>query len=164
MYDLSRDLLVQGTGSAGSVSLLNTGAWNPALSYVSTSVSDSSSQGSVTQVASVSVTTDGSTDIEIYYKWPGFYVGSAPLLVTLSVAIDGTVLDQAPVYVQSASSGSPSNGGSARYYTSSGQSNTPSAATHTITFRFQSASASQTTTMKCSATALACLRVSPAVA
>jgi hypothetical protein len=164
MYDLSRNLLVQGTGSAGVVSLLSTGAWTPALSYVTAPVSDSSSQGSVTQVASVSVTTDGSTDIEIYAKWPGFYVGSAPLLVTLSVAIDGTVLDQAPVYVQSASSGSPSNGGSWRYYTESGNSTTPSSGTHTITFRFQSASSSQTTTMKCSATALGTLRVAPAVA
>lgn len=165
MYDLSRNLLVQGTGSAGSVALLSTGAWAPALAYVSSAVSDSAAKGSVTQVASVSVTTDGSTDIEIYYKWPGFYVsGSPPLLVTLSVAIDGTVLDQTPVYVQSSSPGSPSNGGSARYYTSSGQGNTPSAATHTVTFRFQSASASLTTTMACAATALACLRVAPAVA
>ena len=114
----------------------------------------------MTQVASVSVTTDGATDIEIYYKWPGFYVSaSPPLMVALSVAIDGTVLDQTPVYVQSSSSGSPGNGGSARYYTSSGQGTTPTAGTHTITFRFQSASASQTTTMKCASTALACLRL-----
>ncbi len=164
MYDMSRTLLVQGTGTAGSTALLSTGAWSPALSYVTSPVSDSSSEGSVTQAASVSVTVDGSTDLEIYYKWPGFYVGSAPLLVTLSVAIDGTVLDQVPIYVQSASSGSPSNGGSARYYTSSGQGNTPTAATHTITFRFQSASTSQATVMKCASTAVACLRVSPAVA
>ncbi len=165
MYDLSRDLLVQGTGSAGSVSLLGTGGWAPALAYVSSPVSDSSNKGAVTQVASVSVTTDGATDIEIYYKWPGFYVSaSPPLMVTLSVAIDGTVLDQTEVYVQSSSSGSPGNGGSAKYFTSSAQATTPSAATHTITFRFQSASASLTTTLQASSTALACLRVAPAVA
>ena len=74
------------------------------------------------------------------------------------------MLDQAPIDVQSASSASPANGGSWRYYTSSGQGTTPAAGTHTITFRFQSASTSQTTTMKCSSTALACLRVAPAVA
>lgn len=165
MYDLSRDLLVQGTGTAGSVSLLGTGGWTPALAYVSSPVSDSSSKGSVTQVASVSVTTDGATDIEIYYKWPGLYVSSSPpLMVALSVAIDGTVLDQTPVLVQSSSSGAPGNGSSARYYTSAGQGTTPAAGTHTITFRFQSASVSLTTVMQCAATALACLRVAPAVA
>ena len=164
MYDLSRDLLVQGTGTAGVVSLLGTGGWAPALTYVSSPVTDSSSKGSVTQVASVSITTDGATDIEVYYKWPGFYVSSAPLMVALSVAIDGTVLDQTPVYVEASSSGSAGNGGSARYYTSSGQGTTPTAATHTVTFRFQSASGSLTTTMQCASTALACLRVAPAVA
>lgn len=164
MYDVSRNLLVQGTGTAGTVSLLGTGGWAPALAYASSPVSDSSSKGSVTQVASVSVTTDGATDIEIYYKWPGFYVSaSPPLMVALSVAIDGTVLDQTPVLVQSSSSGAPGNGGSARYYTSSGQGTTPTAGTHTITFRFQSASASLTTTMQCAAAALAILRVAPAV-
>lgn len=165
MYDLSRNILVQGTGVAGTVALVSTGAWAPALAYVSSPVSDSAAKGSVTQVASASVTVDGSTDLEIYYKWPGLYVSSSPpLLVTLSVAIDGTVLDQAPVYVQSSSSGSPSNGGSARYYTEAGNSTTPAAGTHTITLRFQSASGSLTTTMACAAQALACLRVAPAVA
>ena len=165
MMDMSRNLLVQGTGTAGVVSLLGTGGWSPALDLVSSPVSDSSDKGAVTQVASVSITTDGATDIEIYYKWPGFYVSaSPPLMVALSVAIDGTVLDQTPVYVESDSSGSPGNGGSARYYTSSGQGNTPTAATHTVTFRFQSASESLTTTMQCASTALACLRVAPAVA
>ena len=76
----------------------------------------------------------------------------------------GTVLDQAPVYVQSSSSSNPGNGGSARYYTEAGNSTTPAAGTHTITFRFQSASGSLTTTMQAASTALACLRVAPAVA
>jgi len=79
------------------------------------------------------------------------------------VAIDGTVLDQTPVLVQSSSSGAPGNGSSARYYTSSGQGTTPTAGTHTITFRFQSASTSLTTTMACASTALGILRVAPAV-
>lgn len=165
MYDLSRDLLVQGTGTAGSVSLLGTGGWAPALAYASSPVSDSSNKGAVTQVASVSVTTDGATDIEVFYKWPGFYVSSSPpLMVALSVAIDGTVLDQTPVYVQSSSSSAPGNGGSAKFFTESGNGTTPTAGTHTITFRFQSASTSLTTVMQCASTALGCLRVAPAVA
>ena len=162
MYDMSRNLLVKGTGSAGSTALLSSGPWTPALSYVSSPKSDSSAKGTLTQVTSVSVTTDGSTDLDIYYKWPGLYVGTAPLLVTMEVTIDGVVLDQTPISVQSSSSGSPANGGSARFYTSSGAGNTPSAATHTIAFSFQSASGSITTTMACSSTALACLRVAPA--
>lgn len=164
MMDLSRNLLVQGTGTAGSVSLLGTGGWSPALAYKSSTVTDSSGKGNLTAITSVSVTTDGATDIEIYYKWPGFYVSaSAPLLVTLSVSIDGTVLDQTPIYVESASSGAPGNGGSARYYTSSGQGTTPTAATHTVSFAFQSASSSLTTTMACGSTSLGILRVAPAV-
>ncbi len=162
MYDMSRNLLVKGTGSSGSTALLGTGPWTPALSYVSSAKSDSAARGTLTQVTSVSVTTDGSTDIDVYYKWPGLYVGTAPLLVTMEVTIDGTVLDQTPIYAQSSSSGSPANGGSARYYTSSGAGTTPTAATHTIAFSFQSASSAQTTTMACSSTALACLRVAPA--
>jgi hypothetical protein len=164
MYDMSRNLLVQGTGTAGQTALLGSGAWTPALAYVSSPVSDSSSKGSLKQVTSVSVTTDGATDLEIYYKWPGLYVGSAPLLVTMSVAIDGTVVDQTPVYVQTTSSGTASAGGSARYYTSSAAGTTPSAATHTISFSFQSASTSTTTTMANSSTAVAALRVAPATA
>ena len=163
MYDMSRNLLVLGTGSAGSTALLSAGPWTPALSYVSSSKSDSAAKGTLTQVTSVNVTTDGSTDLEIYVKWPGLYVGTAPLLVTMSVLIDGTVLDQTNLYAQSNSSGSPANGGSARYFTSSGAATTPSAGTHTIAFSFQSASGSITTTMANTSTALACLRVAPAV-
>jgi hypothetical protein len=165
MYDLSRNLLVQGTGTAGSVSLLGTGGWAPALVYASSPLSDSAAKGSLKQVASASITTDGATDIEVYYKWPGLYVSaSPPLMVTMSVAIDGTVIDQTPILVQSSSSSAPGNGGSARYYTSPGQGTTPTAGTHTVAFRFQSASTSLTTTMAFASTALGCLRVAPAVA
>jgi hypothetical protein len=163
MLNLATQQLVQGTGTAGVTSAVSIAPWSPAIAYKTSTLSDSSAKGALTQILSVSVTTDGATDIEIYAKWPGLYVGTAPLLVTMSVAIDGTTLDQAPVYVQSASSGSPSNGGSFRYYTSSGEDTTPTAATHTITFAFQSASTSVATTLACAATALACLRVAPVV-
>jgi hypothetical protein len=164
MYNMSTNTLVQGTGTAGVTQAVQTGPWAPAVAYKTTTVSDSSDKGALTTILSVSVTTDGATDIEIYAKWPGIYVGTAPLLITMSVAIDGDVLDQNPVDAQSASSSSPANGGCWRAYTSSGQSTTPSAGTHTITFSFQSASTSVTTTLACASTALACLRVSPVVA
>ena len=163
MYDLSRGLLVQGTGTAGAVGLLS-GAWAPALAYRKTTLSDSAAKGALTPVLSVSVTTDGATDIEVYAKWPGLYLTAAPLIVTMSVAIDGVVLDQCPVYAQSVTPTAPGNGGSFRAYTSLGNATTPTAATHTVSFSFQSASTSATTTMACSSAAQACLRVSPAVA
>lgn len=164
MYDLSRDLLVQGTGAAGSTALLNSGPWTPALAEKTSNVSDSSGRGNLTTILSESVTVDGSTDLEIYYKWAGLYVTSAPLLVTMSVSLDGTVLDQTNLYAQSTSSSSPANGSAARYFTSSGAGTTPSAGTHTITFSFQSASSSATTTVVCSSTAIAALRVAPTTA
>jgi hypothetical protein len=164
MMDMSRNLLVQGTGTAGSVALLNTGAWNPALAYGTSAVSDSSAKGSLKQILSVNVTTDGETDIEVYIKWPGLYVSVAPLIVAMTISVDGTVVDQTPIYAQSSSSSAPGNGGSTRWYSSSALGTTPSAATHTISFGFRSASATATTTMACSSNALACLRVAPAVA
>lgn len=163
MYNLATNQLVQGTGTAGTTAPVSISPWAPALAYKTTAVSDTASKGSLTTILTVSVTVDGSTDLEIYYKWPGIYVGTAPLLETLSVAIDGTILDQTNVDAQSASSGSPANGSSARYYTSSSNSTTPAAGTHTITFAFQSASTSVLTTLPCSSTAVACLRVAPAV-
>jgi hypothetical protein len=163
MLNLATNQLVQGTGTAGVTQAVSIAPWSPAIAFKTSTVSDSSGKGSLTQILSVSVTTDGATDIEVYAKWPGLYVGTAPLLVTMSVAIDGTVLDQTPVYAQSASSGSPANGGSFRAYTSSAESTTPDAGTHTITFSFQSASESVTTTLACASTAVACLRVAPVV-
>ena len=50
--------------------------------------------------ARLSITVDGSTDIEIYYKWTGLKAsGSVPLLCTMQVSIDATVLDQAVISV-----------------------------------------------------------------
>lgn len=163
MYDLSRGLLVQGTGTAGTVGLLG-GAWSPALAFQKTPLSDSASRGALTPVLSVNVTTNGVTDLEVYAKWPGLYVSAGPLIVTMTVAVDGTVLDQAPVYVQSVTSTAPGNGGSFRAYTSALNATTPAAGTHTVTFGFQSASTSATTTLACSSTAQGVLRVAPAVA
>jgi hypothetical protein len=163
MYDLSRNVLVQGTGTAGTVDLIS-GAWTPALVYRKTTLSDSTAKGALTSVLSVSVTTDGVTDISVYAKWPGVYVSAGPLIVTMSVSIDGVALDQAPIYVQSQTPSAPGNGGCFRAYTSASNATTPTAGTHTITFAFQSASTTATTTLACSSTAQGVLRVAPAVA
>jgi len=74
------------------------------------------------------------------------------------------VLDQSPIYVQSATSTAPANGGSFRAYTSASNGTTPAFGTHTVAFTFQSASTSATTTLACSSTAQGVLRCAPAIA
>ena len=54
MYDLSRNLLVRGTGVAGTVGLIGAGAWAPALTYAKTPISDTAAKGTLTQVLAVS--------------------------------------------------------------------------------------------------------------
>lgn len=161
MYDMAAKALVQGTGTAGSTAPLALLPWTPIVSVATANVTDGSAMGVLTPIATASVTTDGATNIEIYYKWSGLKAsGSVPLLVTMQVAIDGTVLDQAVVSARSTTV--YGDGGSARYYTSAGQSTTPSAGMHTISFGFQSASTSVTTTLSAATSAPAMLRVSPA--
>jgi hypothetical protein len=159
MYNIAAGTIVQGTGTAGSVASLPVLPWVPVMAQATSNVTDSSAKGVLTTIATTSTfVCDGSTDVEIYYKWTGFTVSTAPLLVTLEVKIDSTVVDQTVVYP--ASSSVFSCGGSARYYTSSG-SNRPIAGSHTVTFSFQSASSSFTTTLSASSTAAAVVRVTP---
>jgi hypothetical protein len=160
MYDLATNAVVQGTGTAGTTAPLTLLPWSPVVSVATTNVSDVAAKGVLTTIATASITTDGSTDIEIYYKATGWKAsGSVPLLVTMQVSLDSTVLDQCVISVPSTSVFGA--GGSARFYTSAAQSNTPGAGSHTITFAFQSASTSVTTTLSAAASAPAMLRVAP---
>jgi hypothetical protein len=159
-YDISAGAVVQGSGTAGSTAPLTLLPWSPVVSVQTSNVNDSAAKGVLTTICTASVTTDGSTDIEVYYKWTGLKAsGSVPLLCTMQVAIDGTTLDQAVVSIPSTSVYGA--GGSARGYTSAGQSNTPSAGSHTIMFAFQSASSSVTTTLSAASSSTATLRVAP---
>lgn len=160
-YNVSAGALVTGSGTAGVTSPLPVLPWSPVISQVASTMSDSGSPGTVTTITTASVVTGGE-DIEVFYKWPGWKVSAAPLLVTVQVALDGTVVDQTVLYP--ASSSLASCGGSARWYSSAAASTTPSAGSHTLTFAFQSASGSATTTLAASGTALAVLRVAPASA
>jgi hypothetical protein len=162
MLDLSSGALVKGTGTAGSVAQLPVLPWAPVLALATTPVNDSAARGVLTQICTATVPTDGVTDLELFYKWSGFISAAAPVLVTMSVAIDGVTLDQTVISVPSASVYGA--GGSARYWTSAAQGNTPSAGSHTVTFAFQSASTSATTTLTAAANSPATLRVAPAVA
>lgn len=160
-YDIAAGAVVQGSGTAGSTAPLTLLPWNPVVSVQTSNVTDTAAKGVLTPICTASITVDGSTDVELYYKWTGLKVsGSAPLLVTMQVSIDGSVLDQAVISVPSTSVYGA--GGSARYYTSAGQSTTPSAGTHTISFGFMSASTSVTTTLSAGSSSPAMLRVAPA--
>ena len=162
MYDIAAGSLVQGTGVSGTTAPLALLPWDPVVSVHTSNVDDSAAKGVLTTICTVTgLVTDGSTDIEIYYKWTGLKAsGSVPLLCTMQVKIDSTVLDQAVVSIPSTSVYGA--GGSARYYTSAAQGTTPTLGTHTITFAFQSASSSVTTTLSAATTAPAMLRVAPA--
>lgn len=161
MYNIATGQLVQGTGTAGSVTSPSLLKWVPQMTLITSNVT-ASTGGALTQVTSVSVTTDGSTDIEIYYKWGGVE-GNAGYMQML-VYIDGTECDS--VYIQSQNStASASSGGAVRYFTSSGQGNTPAAGTHTIAFKFQAGGGGTSTNDKviASTAAPAILRVAPVV-
>ena len=161
MYNIQAGSIVAGTGVAGTVAPIPVLPWAPVYSQVASTMSDTSAKGVLTTITTAAISTGGE-DIEVYYKWPGWTVSSAPLLVTVQVSVDSTVVDQTVLYP--ASSSVASCGGSARWYSSAGASTTPSAGAHTITFAFQSASTSATTTLAASGTALAILRVAPASA
>lgn len=154
MYDLATGQLVQGTGTAGSVSLVSTLKWAPQSSYRTSSVT-AAHAGTQTTIATVSVTTDGATDIEIFTKWP--YITGSAAEMTLQVQIDGTQVDE----VTTATGGT--GGGSSRYFTSAAQGTTPSAATHTVTWLFQAAGSGTSTSdgVYAASTAPAILKVSP---
>lgn len=159
MIQLDTGAIVTGSGTAGQVNPIPILPWSPVQTLVTAPVSDTAAKGALTTIATASISVDGSTDIEIYYKWAGFKCSTAGTLVTVQVSIGGTVLDQTVILPQSTSV--YSCGGSARAWTSAGQGNTPAAGTHTITFAFQSASSTPTTTMDATATALGILRITP---
>ena len=162
MYDLSANQLVQGTGTAGHVAVPGQLPWAGQLAIRTSNVL-AASAGALTTVASVNVTTDGATDIEMYIKWGGVQ-GSASYM-TLGVYIGATLADS--VNIESLDGTSfPTNGGSARFFTSAAQGNTPSAATHTITWKFQAqgSGTSSSDGIVASSSMIAMLRVSPVVA
>ena len=158
MITLDTNTLVQGTGTAGSVTQPSLLKWVPQLAIVTSSVK-AGSAGALTTVASVSVTVDGSTDIEVYCKWPGV-IGSSTY-IELYAYLDSTVLDT--VWLVSSAGSQPTGGGAGRAFTSASQSDTPAAGTHTVYFRFQAHGSGTSTNdgVYASSSAIAMLRVAP---
>lgn len=159
MYNLATNQLCQGTGVAGVTAPPSVLPWVPQIA-VKTSNTLAASGGALTTVESVSVTTDGGTDIEMYIKWSGVQ-GSANF-IALGVYIDGTLADSVQVKSLNGTSFATS-GGSAHFYTSAAQGNTPSAATHTIAWKFQAGGSGTSSNdgIIASSSAPAMLRVAP---
>lgn len=128
--------------------LLHTGAAGPKQPVLlpftpvtASSTSDKISTGAETAVLSVSITTDGSTDVEIHYAW--FAVrdqgtSTNPIInVHQRIYIDSTLVSTlavAPI-LNTNSQGGP-GGGSGWYRTMASLGTTPSAGTHTIAWKF----------------------------
>ena len=94
MYNLASNALVVGSGTAGVTGLPSILPWPPQIA-VKTSNTLAGSAGNLTTVQSVTVTTDGLTDIEIYLKWGG--VQGTAQYITISVWIDTTLADSVQV-------------------------------------------------------------------
>ena len=158
MYNLATNALVTGSGTAGVTGLPSILPWAPQIA-VKTSNTLAGSAGNLTTVQSVSVTTDGLTDIEMYLKWGGVQ-GSAQY-ITISVTIDSAVADS--VQVESLEGTTATGGGSVHFYTSAAQGNTPTAGTHTVTMQFQAFGTGTTPNdgIVASATSATLLRVAP---
>lgn len=114
----------------------------PAQAGVTTSVPlFSNVSGTVTStevtIATVTVTTDGLTDLEITIKGAGIYqeVAQQTGVVFFRIRLDGTVLDEFFTGALAAMPlGDAYHGFCNTHFTSASLSTTPSAATHTITF------------------------------
>jgi hypothetical protein len=159
MYNLATNQLVQGSGTAGVVSLPSVLPWVPQIA-IKTSNTLAGSAGALVTVQSVSVTTDGATDIEMYAKWTGVQ-GNAGY-INIGLYIDGTLADSINVEsLESTTFGTM--GGSFSAFTSSAQGNTPTAATHTIALKFQAGGSGTSTSdgIVASASSPCILRVAP---
>jgi hypothetical protein len=140
---------------------LSTLPWAPVSNY---RTSDTISvAGAVVSAGSVTIDTDGSTDIAIYVKATGIQMSAShgEFGANLQVYLDGTLLDE--MTVSNPSSDNVVRGGGAfTAYTSSSQGTTPSAGTHSVEFGFQGIDAAGLdVTLFAADYAPAVLRVSP---
>lgn len=106
--------------------------WAPVV--VTTATSTSVANTNTVTVLQTTVTTDGYTDIEITFKWPGLLctAGSGTSYsMIFTMLIDSTAVD-AIFTAEATGDGYSQAGGSWQYYTSGAQGTTPSAGTHTV--------------------------------
>jgi hypothetical protein len=121
-----------------------------------------------TLIASVTIVTDGFTDIEITYHIVGFFqpVNVGVKSIAFTVEIDGTQLTEIDQQTNSDDQAGISHGGFTDVYqTSSLSGDTPSAGTHTVTFHATcpAGGSGDEVNIRASATRNAYLRVNAAV-
>jgi hypothetical protein len=136
LYNIATNQLVTGTGTAGSVTLPSILPWAPQVAVGAANVF-AGSAGASASVLSVSATTTGE-DLEIYIKWTG--VEGSAQYIAMNVTVDGALAGSLDV-VSLGTTSYATAGGSAHFYTSSAQGNTPVAGTHTIAWSFQAGGA-----------------------
>jgi len=123
--------LVQGTGTAGTVSV-----WTPSSSSVAFDRTASPSSFTVPAdaieiVAEVTITATGSQDFQIDYQIPEFFTAAAGCFAAVGVTIGGNTVDA--VYVGNAFIGTTTIPNvSVTAYTNSVQATTPTKGTHTV--------------------------------
>jgi hypothetical protein len=123
--------------NASNATQLHVLPWEP---VIATSASPITVSGTTnTTVLSTTVTCDGYTDIEIFFKWPGVNstAGSGVSYSMLfNMYIDSANVDG--LYSAGLTGDGYTQGGGAwSYYTNSANGNTPSAGTHTVTVKAQ---------------------------
>lgn len=134
-YDSASDSFYHNSNTS-SATQMHVLPWSP---VITTRSSNFSWGGTETTILSVSCTTDGYTDVEIFFKWPGVYStrGSSFTYNTIfRMYLDSTQLD-GYFTPNDVADGQPHSGGSWSYYTSGATGDTPSAGTHTISVSCQ---------------------------
>lgn len=146
-----------GTASGTQMRVL---PWQPVITTSSTAFTWS---GAETTVLQETITTDGYTDIEIAFKWPGVS-SSRGASYTFNVAfrmyIDSTQVDALYTPNDPADSVAHS-GGSWSYYTSPATGDTPASGTHTVKVTAQNQSGSYSTSVYGLSNSKIILRVEP---
>jgi hypothetical protein len=118
--------------------------------------------GAETTVLSATMTTDGYTDVQIFFKWPGISSSHSGYNynVVYRMYIDSTQVDGF-FTPNDPADGSTHSGGSWSYFTSSTTGDTPSSGTHTVRVTAQNLSGNYSTNIYGVSTNKIILRVSP---
>ena len=113
------------------------GMYLPWAPQVATSTTDAGSVATETTLLSVSITTGGSTDVEIMAKWRGIYLaaGAGGGAAEFRLYIDSAQVASLKTGIVAAANSVSLYGGPLIHCTSGSTSDTPSAGTHTVSLR-----------------------------
>jgi len=158
-YDKSSGSFYHNSGSSSNTQL-HVLPWEPVVATLSSGVTFN---GSETTILSTTVTVDGYTDIEIFFKWPGVAStrgSSYSFNCVFRMYIDSTSVDS--FYTpDDVADDTTHSGGSWSYYTSSVTGDTPSAGTHTVKVTCQNHSGNYQTIVSGFSNGKIILRIEP---